>query len=131
MCASRIRGKEVFFKEGRIAHDSIERPLCGKAEKIFCLYIDLPCKGTVLHVLPCLPCCLGINLQRRNLCHRKTLGKHEGDKPAACSHIEHTPSSLGRNLCPSAKKHAVSTHLHGTAVVVDSKLFEAEHTRKD
>ena len=83
-------------------------------------------KRTCHHILPRLSASISIHINPHDLSFRKTLRHHERNQTRSGTDVQNPPATLR----PGTQQNAVSTHFHGTTVLLYFKLFKSKITHK-
>ena len=83
-------------------------------------------KRTCHHILPRLSAGISIHINPHYLSLRKTLRHHERNQSRSGTNVQNPPATLR----PCTQQNAVSSHFHGTTVLLYFKLFKSKITHK-
>ena len=83
-------------------------------------------KRTSHHILPRLSAGISIHINPHYLSFRKTLRHHERNQSRSGTNVQNPPATLR----PCTQQNAVSSHFHGTTVLLYFKLFKSKITHK-
>ena len=83
-------------------------------------------KRTCHHILPRLSARISIHINPHDLSLRKTLRHHERNQPRSGTDVQNPAATLR----PCTQQNAVSSHFHGTTILLYFKLFKSKITHK-
>ena len=89
-------------------------------------YFHPVAKRTCHHILPRLSAGISIHINPHYLSFRKTLRHHERNQSRSGTDVQNPPATLR----PCTQQNAVSSHFHGTTVLLYLKLFKSKITHK-
>lgn len=137
-----VRIFQAIYKERRIAHYRIKNT--GSLQFFSSLqslssfrsspeilqsaafYFHPVAKRTCHHILPRLSAGISIHINPHYLSFRKTLRHHERNQSRSGTNVQNPPATLR----PCTQQNAVSSHFHGTTVLLYLKLFKSKITHK-
>ena len=90
------------------------------------LYFHSIAKRTCHHILPRLSAGISIHINPYDLSFRKTLRHHERNQSRSGANVQNPPATLR----PGTQQNTVSSHFHGTTVLIYLKLFKSKITHK-
>ena len=83
-------------------------------------------KRTCHYILPRLSASISIHINPHDLSLRKTLRHHERNQTRSGTDVQNPPATLR----PGTQQNTVSSHFHGTTVLLYLKLFKSKITHK-
>ena len=89
-------------------------------------YFHPVAKRTCHHILSRLSAGISIHINPYDLSFRKTLRHHERNQSRSGTNVQNPPATLR----PCTQQNAVSSHFHGTTVLLYLKLFKSKITHK-
>ena len=89
-------------------------------------YFHPVAKRTCHHIFPRLSAGISIHINPHYLSFRKTLRHHERNQSRSGTNVQNPPATLR----PCTQQNAVSSHFHGTTVLLYLKLFKSKITHK-
>ena len=89
-------------------------------------YFHPAAKRTCHHILPRLSAGISIHINPHYLSFRETLRHHERNQSRSGTNVQNPPATLR----PCTQQNTVSSHFHGTTVLLYLKLFKSKITHK-
>ena len=128
-CTLVIRTRQRIHKKWWVTNNRVKAPQIRKLPHVALHHMNPISKRRSLHILSGLSHSLRVNVYAPNHRLRKTLRHHQRYQARTTANIQNSQSLCAiRNLSPSTKQRAVSTHLHGTTILTHCKLFEFKVT---
>ena len=139
-----VRIFQAIYKERRIAHYRIKNTGSLQTFSSFqslssfrntgspeilqsaAFYFHPVAKRTCHHIFPRLSAGISIHINPYDLSFRKTLRHHERNQSRSGTNVQNPPATLR----PCTQQNAVSSHFHGTTVLLYLKLFKSKITHK-
>jgi len=120
----RIGRNRILDIKRRIAYNSIETERRNETADVSLHDFHSLAERASLHILSSLARRGGIYLYPINPSPRRALSRHQGNQSTTRPHIENP--TLGRQRGPSTQQDAIRAYSHGTAVMMNGELLEAE-----
>ena len=121
-----VRIFQAVYKERRIAHYRIKSTISSEILQSATYDFHPIAKRTCHHILPRLSASISIHINPHDLSLRKTLRHHERNQTRSGTDVQNPPATLR----PGTQQNTVSSHFHGTTVLLYFKLFKSKITHK-